>query len=113
MAAWLPLIKATLPYVTQIFSAALPAFTSKSSAGKPDDVTAKQIAELQNAATNNAESIKGLAAQLKQTIEGIDAAGENLERELRGLRRLAVVAAAIAVLAGCIALWALVGKAGA
>lgn len=108
MAAWLPLIKASLPYITQIVTAAIPGFTSK-----PGTDLSKQISELQSAATHNAESIKGLAAQLKQTIEGIDAAGENLARELKGLRRLAVVAVAIAALAVCIAVWALVGKTGA
>ena len=113
MAAWLPLVKAALPYVTQIVTAAIPSFTSKSATSKSDEVIPKQISELQNAVTQNAESIKGLAAQLKQTIEGIDAAGENLQRELRGLRRLAVIAVVAAVLAACVAAWALNGKAGA
>ena len=113
MAAWLPLIKASLPYVTEIVTAAIPAFTSKPATSKLEEVIPKQICELQSAVTQNAESIKGLAGQLKQTIEGIDVAGENLQHELRGIRRLAVVAVVIAVLAVCIAIWALVGKAGA
>ena len=111
MAAWLPLIKAALPYVTQIVTAAIPSFTSKSAANKSDDVIPKQISELQNAVTHNAESIQGLAGQLKQTIEGIDAAGENLERELATLRRLTMIAAVMAVLAVCISVWVLVAKA--
>ena len=110
MAAWLPFIKAALPYVTQIVTAAIPSFTSKPAANRPDDVIAKQISELQNAATHNAESIKGLAQQLKQTIEGIDAAGANLQQELTALRRLAVSAAVIAVLAVGIAAWVLVAR---
>jgi hypothetical protein len=107
MPAWLPLLKASLPYVTQIISAAVPHFTGKSATGKQEDV---QIAELQTAVTQNAESIKGLAAQLKQTIEGIDGAAEDLQRELRSLRRLAAIAVVLAVLATCVAVWALVGK---
>ena len=105
MAAWLPLIKVALPYVTQIVTAAIPSFTSKPAANKSDDVIPKQISELQNAVTHNAESIKCLAEQLKQTIQGIDAAGENLQQELRALRRLTVSAVVIAVLAVCIAVW--------
>lgn len=107
MAAWLPIVKAALPYVTQIVTAALPSFTSRPAPSKQDDVVARQIAELQSAATHNAESIQGLAAQLKQTIEGIDAAGQDLQRELKALRRLAAVAVAVALLAAGIAAWAL------
>ena len=110
MPAWLPLIKASLPYVTQIISAAIPHFTSKSGAAKAEDLVAKQISELQTAATHNAESIKALAAQLKQTIEGIDGGGENLQQEIKGLRRLAAIAVVLAVLATCIAVWAVLGK---
>ena len=110
MPAWLPLLKASLPYVTQIVSAALPHFTGKQAASKADDVVPKQIAELQTAVTHNAESIKSLAAQVKQTIEGIDGAAGNLEQELRGIRRLAVIAVVLAVLAVCVAVWVVVGK---
>jgi hypothetical protein len=110
MPAWLPLLKASIPYVTQVITAAIPHFTSKSPGGKADDVLPKQIAELQTAATQNAESIKGLAGQLKQTIEGIDGAAEDLQQELRSLRRLAAIAVVLAVLATCVAVWALVGK---
>jgi hypothetical protein len=106
MPAWLPLLKASLPYVTQIVTAAIPHFTKKPVADQ--DVVPKQIAELQTAATQNAEAIKALAAQLKQTIEGIDGAAPDLQRELKGLRRLAALAVVLAVLATCVAVWALV-----
>jgi hypothetical protein len=111
MAAWLPLIKASLPYVTQIVTAAIPAFTSKPSSGKSDDVIPKQISELQSAVTHNAESVRALATQLKQTIEGIDVGAEKLQQELRAIRWLAVVAVVLAVVAVCVSVWALVGKA--
>ena len=107
MPAWLPLLKASLPYVSQIVSAALPHFTSKPASTRSDEVVSRQIGELQAAVTQNAESIKGLAAQLKQTIEGIDNAGQGLQQELRRLRRLAAVAVVLAVLATCVAVWAL------
>ena len=110
MPAWLPLLKASLPYVTQIVSAAIPHFTGKPAAAKSDDVVPKQIAELQTAVTHNAESIKSLAAQVKQTIEGIDGAAGNLEQEIRGLRRLALVAVVLAALATCIAFWVVLAR---
>ena len=111
MPAWLPLIKASLPYITQIISAAIPAFTAKPAASKSDEVVPEQVSELQAAVIHNAESIKGLAAQLKQTIEGIDAAAQNLQQELSGLRRFAAIAVVLAVVATCVAVWALVGVA--
>jgi hypothetical protein len=111
MAPWLPLLKASLPYVTQLITAAIPAFTSKPASGKPDDVIPKQISELQSAVTHNAESVKALATQLKQTIEGIDAGAEKLQNELQVLRRLAIVAVVLAVVGISVALWALIGKA--
>ena len=107
MAAWLPLIKASLPYVTQIVTAAIPGFTSRTTFGKPDEVVGKQIAELQAAATSNAESIQTLAAQLKQTIEGIDAAGADLQRQLKILRWLAGAAVVVAIVAIAVAIWSL------
>jgi hypothetical protein len=110
MPAWLPILKASLPYISQVVSAALPHFTSKSSTAKPDDVVPKQIAELQAAATDNAKSIKDLAAQLGQTIEGIDAAADNLQRELRLIRRLAGAALIIALVALGIVLWSVMGR---
>jgi hypothetical protein len=101
MAAWLPVIKATLPYVTQIVTAAIPAFTPKPGGENRDEVVAKQIAELQTAVTHNAESLKALALQLKETIEGIEAGAASLQTELARQRRMtaaAVVTAAICAL---------------
>jgi len=98
MAAWGPVIKASLPYLTQIVTAAIPAFTSKPPpADRPDELQNKQIAELQTAVTRNAESVKGLATQLKDTIEVIDQAAGRLEREVARMRRLVIAAIIIAV----------------
>ncbi len=112
MAAWLPLLKASLPYITQIVTAAIPAFTSKSSADKPAEVIPTQIAELQSAVTQNAEAVKALATQLKGTIEGIDTGAAKLEQEIKALKRLARIAIALAILAFSIAIWVLLSKAG-
>jgi hypothetical protein len=71
MPAWLlPAIKAILPHVGTIVSAASPAFTRKNSAAVTDQsVLQQQITELQAAATANDAHIKELAAQIKSTVE--------------------------------------------
>lgn len=86
MAAWLPVLKAALPYVSNIVAAALPVFTARrgqdASAG---DLVAQQIAELQEAVTGNAETVKGLAAQIEQALSAI-ASGE--AEQIQRLARL-------------------------
>lgn len=93
MPIWLPILKASLPYVTQIVATALPAFTSKPPEGKTDnkadDIKTQQIAELQSAVTQNAESIHVLAEKLQQTIEGIEMASNELEKKLLLFKQLA------------------------
>ena len=110
MAAFLPALKIALPYITQIVTATLPMFTSRPANAKSDEVVPQQIRELQAAVTHNAESVKGLATQWKDTMEGIDAAAARLQKEIVGLRRLAYGSTAIAVLACVLALFAVVGR---
>lgn len=105
MAAFLPVLKVALPYITQIVTATLPMFTAKSAEGKADEVIPKQIRELQSAVTQNAESVKGLALQLKETIEGLDAAATRLQQEMVFLRRLAIASVVIAAGAVGVAVW--------
>lgn len=119
MVAWVPILKASLPYITQIITTAIPAFTTRPEANKADPVTmlpegkkvdpvtVKQIEELQVAATNNAESIRLLAEKLKQTIEGIDAAALDLRRVILVIKLLASASVIISVGAILIALRAL------
>ncbi len=110
MAAFLPALKIALPYITQIVTATLPMFTSRPANAKSDEVVPQQIRELQAAVTHNAESVKGLATQWKDTMVGIDAAAARLQKEMVGLRRLAYCSTAIAVLACVLALFAVVGR---
>ena len=112
MAAWLPLLKASLPYITQILTAAIPAFTSKPASEKAADVVPKQIAELQAAVTHNAESVKTLATQLKETIEAIDSSTAILQQEVKVLKRLATTAVILALFGASVAVWALLSKSG-
>ena len=103
MAAWIPLIKSAMPYVVQVLSIAIPAFTSRSSQKETDDIIPDQIAELQSAATQNAESVKILAEQLKGSMEGVDAAAVKLQQELQLLRMLSVIAIVVSVVSVVIA----------
>jgi len=112
MAVWFPILKAALPYITQVVSIAIPAFTSKSAREKAEDVAPKQIEELQAAVIRNTESVKTLASQLKETIEGIDAGALALQQEIKMLRRLATAAVTIALFSASVALWALLNKSG-
>ncbi|MDR2982219.1 MAG: hypothetical protein LBV12_08240 [Puniceicoccales bacterium] len=107
MAAWLPLLKASLPYLAEIARVAIPVFTAKRDAGRTDPLVARQIEELQTAATKNAESIHVLAEKLQQTIQGIDEAAINLQKELAKLRLLLYSVSAVAVAALAVASWAL------
>ena len=67
MAAWLiPALKAVLPHIGTIISAAGPVFTKKSG-----DVQ-QQVTELQSAVSQNAQNIKELAAQLETTVSAIE-----------------------------------------
>ncbi len=111
MAVWLPVLKASLPYITQIVTAAIPAFTSKSSKGKPEEIIPTQIAELQTAVTRNAESVKMLATQLQEAIEGIDAAAAKLRQELIVLRRLSALAIILSLIAFSAIAWTFLSKA--
>jgi uncharacterized protein YqgV (UPF0045/DUF77 family) len=86
MAAYLPVIKAILPYLAPLVSAASPMFTrSSSDNGKDQPSTAQLINELQDAVNNNANSLKVIATQLQTSIEAFD------EREALDQKKLAEV----------------------
>lgn len=86
MVAWATLIKAGLPYVAEIVADRLPAFTKRKD-GADAELMAQQIAELQQAAQHNAESIKGVAEQLQQTIKAIDAGAQEHAQVIESLRQ--------------------------
>ena len=90
MAAYLPVIKAILPYLAPLVSAATPMFTrSASEAGKDESSTAQLITELQEAVENNANSLKIIATQLQTSIEAFD------EREAIDQKRLSEIVSLI------------------
>jgi len=106
MAAWLPALKALLPYATQIVTAAIPAFTRKT--GAASDVVPEQIQELHGAVIHNAESVKTLATQMRQVITSIDSGAVKIEHDMRTIKRLSIIAIVLSLLAValCIASWA-------
>ncbi len=105
MAVLLPLLKAVLPHVTQIATLAIPAFTKKPEVAKVDPVVAKQIEELQAAATKNAESIHVLAEKLQQSIQGVDEGAGALQKEITALKKWVLLSTGVAALALILALW--------
>jgi len=109
MSAWVSALKAVLPYVTNVVTAAIPAFTARKGQDRSAEVTAQQIAELQGAATHNAESVKVLGEQLQRTVSAVEQGALNVERALRRLRLLAAAALLVALIALCAALVVLVG----
>ncbi len=103
MAAWLPIIRSAIPIVAELISVARPIFTQKTGAEKADAVVPEQIAELQDAATRNSETIKELAVQLKSALEGIETAAAEMQQQLERQRRLSRAALGCAVSALIIA----------
>lgn len=91
MVAWIPALKTLLPYVTQIVTYAVPAFTARTD-GNASEVVHKQIQELQEAAVRNAEAVRGMATQLQKGIADIDAGAARIQQELQKIRQLCVIA---------------------
>jgi len=79
---FLPIIKAVAPYLAQVASAAIPAFTARKENAKLDPVITQQIEELQAAASQNAHSVQVLAEKLQQAIENIEATAQAADRQV-------------------------------
>jgi hypothetical protein len=108
MPAWfIPALKAVLPHVGTIVSAAAPVFTRKSADAAPDQTALlrQQITELQAAASANDAHIKGLAAQIQNTVETLEKAAALAESRHRRLLTLCVAASILSVISVCTALF--------
>ena len=100
MAAWLiPALKAVLPHVGTIISAASPAFTRKKTDANQTLLLQEQIAELQSAASQNAVHIKELAEQLQTTVAVLEDAALIAQKKLRWVVLFCLVATALSALA--------------
>jgi hypothetical protein len=107
MPAWLPVIKAAIPHIAQIVSVALPMFTARSPSVDRDALTAQQIDELQQAATQNAASVHELALQLKTTFESMEVAAADLQARVRRQQQLTFITLIVALLAVFISFYTL------
>ena len=85
MPAWLiPALKAALPHLGTIISAAAPVFTRKNADAVANQaLLLQQITELQSAASQNAANIKELAAELQSTVAALEEAASIAEAKLR------------------------------
>lgn len=95
------------PYLADIIVLARPLFTRSKEGEKTPDLVGQQIAELQNAATQNAETARLLATEMQKTIDTLQSGARMLERQLNFVRLLAVGASVVAVIALVVALVAL------
>lgn len=100
MAAWLiPALKAVLPHVGTIISAASPAFTRKKTDANQTLLLQEQIAELQSAASQNAAHIKELAEHLQSTVAALEHGALIAEAKLRRVFLFCFVAMALSAAA--------------
>jgi hypothetical protein len=106
MAAWfLPALKAVLPHVGTLITVAAPVFTRKSAeAANQAQLVQQQIAELQAAASQNADNIKALAGQLQDTVAALYQAAAIAEMRLRRAYLLCAVAIALSAITLAVAL---------
>jgi len=112
MAAWfIPALKAALPHIGIILSAAVPVFTKKNADAVANQaLLQQQIAELQSAASQNTAHIKELAAQLQSTVAALEEAASVTEAERRRVFLLCVVAVILSAAALAISLYVLAQK---
>ncbi len=111
MAPWLiPALKAVLPHVGTIISAASPVFTKKRTDAPADQsaLLQQQVSELQSAVSQNAANIKELAAQLQSTFAALEQAASTAEANLRRTRLLCVASVALSATALCATLFMVV-----
>jgi len=107
MAAWLiPALKAVLPHIGTIISAAAPVFTRKNADAVANQtlLLQQQITELQSAASQNALHIKELAAQLQSTVTALEQGASIAEGKLRRALLLCAASMAISAISICIIL---------
>ena len=113
MPAWLiPALKAVLPHVGTIVSAAAPVFTKKSASAAPNQTTLlqQQITELQAAASANDAHIKELAAQIQKAVEVLEMGASLAEKRHRRITLLCFAAMALSVISLCVALFILAAR---
>ena len=113
MASWLlPALKAVLPHVGSILDVAVPVFTRRSAAAAANQaqLVQEQIAELQAAATQNAENVKALAGELQATVRALQEAAAIADARQRRVLALCASTLVLALAALALALYVLVTR---
>jgi hypothetical protein len=108
MAAWLiPALKAVLPHVGSIISAATPVFTNRKADAVANQalLLQQQIAELQSAASQNAAHVKELAAQLQSTVTALEQGASLAEARIRRMTAFCIAAAILSTISLCVSLF--------
>ena len=110
---FIPILKAIAPYVAQVATAAIPAFTRKpkpAEDAKSDPVVAKQIEELQEAATKNAESIHLLAENIQQAMLGLETAAADAKKQIAAYKTLLFISLGFSGLSTLLCIFLLVSS---
>ncbi len=101
--AWFgPAVRAVLPYLGSIIATALPVFTAKKDEGAAVEkvqLLQQQIAELQSAASRNAEHIKELAEQVQTTVAALEQGASAAEKVCQRAMALSIGAIVLSCLA--------------
>src|SRR4051794_38899797 len=86
MVAWLSTLKTVAPLAAELVAKAVPAFTARRG-DKSADVVGQQIVELQSAATENADAVKQLAAQLQNAVAAVEEGAQSTDRRVQRLEQ--------------------------
>jgi chromosome segregation ATPase len=98
---WLAVGKLVLNNLDTIISVVKPGFTRKKVDALPSqaDLLNQQIAELQTAASSNAEQIKQLAEQVKEVVAALGQAASDAAAQRAAAKRWSYVAVTMSVVA--------------
>lgn len=100
MPTWLvPVLKAVLPHLGTVLSAAAPVFTKKGAevVAVQTHVLQQQVAELQAAVSKNDEHIKELAKQIRTTLGAMEEGAAVAERRYQRMFAVSLAAGVIAL----------------
>lgn len=104
---FIPLLKAAAPFVAKIAASSIPSFTSKPLERTQDPVVARQISELQEASTKNAEQLHVLAGQMQGLIVTAEDAAASAKRQIAAYKAIVLMGAAASMAAFVLSLVAL------
>lgn len=109
---WFAVGKLVLANLDTIIGVVKPVLTRKKVEAMPGetDLLNQQIAELQAAASGNAEQVRILAAQLKEVVTAAEQAAASAASERRNLRGLCLAAVAISIVAMVAVIVAIPGR---